>query len=200
MPKVYEDGSTYDVLARFGDALFKRTDFPDSDADLGGTVGWCPVQLTKLVVLQAKHGWSDRETVQRASTDMQVKACLGLGIEQRGPSQPTLCRHRQQMQALNLDVRYQERLRALLLSLELVHDEEPVLIDSVPVKGAGQHQDTDNLLGSAPHGAACMRGGTRCRACAHTPPALVAAARSPFSLRRFPSSPLFPGPAPRGFS
>jgi len=149
MPKVYEKGSIHDVLERFGDALFKRTDFPDSDADLGGTVGWCPIQLTKLVILQAKHGWSDRETVRRAATDMQVKACLDLGIEQLGPSQPTLCRHRQQMQKLKLDIKYQERLRVLLLTLELVRDDEPVLIDSVPVNGAGQHQDTYNLLGSA---------------------------------------------------
>lgn len=149
MPKVYEKGSIYDVLERFGDALFKRTDFPESDEKLGGSVGWCPIQLTKLVILQAKHGWSDRETVRRAATDMQVKACLDLGIEQLGPSQPTLCRHRQQMQTLKLDIKYQQRLRVLLLTLELVHDEEPVLIDSVPVNGAGQHQDTYNLLGSA---------------------------------------------------
>ena len=149
MPKVYEKGSIYDVLERFGGALFKRMDFPESAEELGGSVGWCPIQLTKLVILQAKHGWSDRETVRRAATDMQVKACLDLGIEQLGPSQPTLCRHRQQMQRLKLDIKYQERLRVLLLTLELVHDEEPVLIDSVPVNGAGQHQDTYNLLGSA---------------------------------------------------
>lgn len=149
MPKPYEEGSIYDMLARFGDVLFRRSDFPESDPSLGGTIGWCPVLLTKLVVLQAMHGWTDRETVRRGRVDMQVKACLGLGVEQNGPSQPTLCRHRQQMQALGLDTRYQERLRTLLEALELVSDDEPVLIDSVPVDGAGQQLDTYNLLAAA---------------------------------------------------
>lgn len=149
MPKPYEEGSIYDMLVRFGEVLFSRSDFPASDPSLGGTIGWCPVLLTKLVVLQAMHGWTDRETVRRGRVDLQVKACLGLGIEQDGPSQPTLCRHRQRMQELGLDTRYLERLRALLEALELVSDDEPVLIDSVPVDGAGQQLDTYNLLAAA---------------------------------------------------
>lgn len=149
MPKPYEEGSIYDMLARFGEVLFSRTDFPESDRSLGGTIGWCPLLLTKLVILQATHGWTDRETVRRGRVDLQVKACVGLGIEQDGPSQPTLCRHRQRMQELGLDRRYHERLRTLLEALELVSDDEPVLIDSVPVDGAGQQLDTYNLLGAA---------------------------------------------------
>jgi hypothetical protein len=149
VPRPYEKGSIYDMLARFGDALFPRADFPEADPSLGGTPGWCPVQLTKLVILQASHGWTDREAVRRASLDLQVKACLGLGIEQHGPSQPTLCRHRQQMQALGLDVKYQQRLHGLLRALELVRDDEPVLVDSVPIDGAGQQLDTYNLLAGA---------------------------------------------------
>lgn len=146
MPKPYQEGSIYDVLSKFGEALFSRADFPTSDPLLGGTVGWCPVLLTKLVVLQATRGWTDRETVRRASVDLQVKACLGLGIEQNGPSQPTLCRHRQRMQELELDGKYRRRLEELLIALELVAKDEPVLIDSVPVDGAGQQLDTYNLL------------------------------------------------------
>jgi hypothetical protein len=149
VPRPYEKGSIYDMLARFGEALFPRGDFPEADPSLGGTPGWCPVQLTKLVVLQAAHGWTDREAVRRGSLDLQVKACLGLGIEQHGPSQPTLCRHRQQMQALGLDVKYQQRLQGLLRALELVRDDEPVLVDSVPIDGAGQQLDTYNLLAGA---------------------------------------------------
>ncbi|NJK31902.1 MAG: transposase, partial [Deltaproteobacteria bacterium] len=149
VPHPYEKGSIYDMLARFGEALFPRGDFPEADASLGGTPGWCPVQLSKLAILQAAHGWTDREAVRRGSLDLQVKACLGLGIEQNGPSQPTLCRHRQQMQALGLDVKYQQRLQGLLRALELVRDDEAVLVDSVPIDGAGQQLDTYNLLAGA---------------------------------------------------
>lgn len=149
VPRPYEKGSLYDMLARFGEVLFRRADFPEADASLGGTPGWCPILLTKLVMLQAAHGWTDREAVRRASLDLQVKACLGLGIEQTGPSQPTLCRHRQQMQALGLDVKYQQRLHGLLRVLELVREDEPVLVDSVPIDGAGQQLDTYNLLAGA---------------------------------------------------
>lgn len=145
----YPRGSIYDVLARYGGFLFRRSDFPIAERSRGGEVGWCPVLLSALVVLQQKHGWTDRETVRRATVDLQVKACLGMGIEQRGPSQPTLSRHRELMRQLGLDEVYGARLRDLLEALELVGDEEPVLIDSVPIHGAGQQLDTYNLLAGA---------------------------------------------------
>lgn len=107
------------------------------------------MQLSFLVLLQSKHGWSDRETVNRATVDLQVKACLDMGVEQRGPSQPTLCRHRQVMQELGLDQVCNERLRDLLEALELVGDDEAVLVDSVPIAGAGQQLDSYNLLAAA---------------------------------------------------
>ena len=143
----------FDVLARFGDVIIERSEFPAADASLGGQLGWCVVQLSKLVMLQQHFGWRDREAVRRATKDMEVKACLGLGIEQIGPSQATLCRHRQRMQELDLVERCQERLFALLHAAELLDKNEPVLIDSVPIHGAGQILDSYNLLaGSVRHG------------------------------------------------
>jgi len=109
-------------------------------------VGWCPVLLSKLVVLQAKHSWDDRETVARCGYDLRVKACLGLALDDSGPGQATLCRHRQRMQELGLDEVYLERLQRVLISLELIEPNAPVLIDSVPLEGAGQQLDTYNLL------------------------------------------------------
>jgi hypothetical protein len=53
------------------------------------------------------------------------------------------------MQELGLDQVYNERLRDLLEALELVGDDEAVLVDSVPVSGAGQQLDTYNLLAAA---------------------------------------------------
>jgi hypothetical protein len=147
--KPFERGSVFDVLSRFGGALIRRSDFPDADPLHGGKVGWCPVQLSGLVLLQRMHGWTDREAIRRATMDLQVKACLGMGIEEVGPSQPTLCRHRQTMQELGLEKAYAERLRQLLEALELVSADEPVLIDSVPIDGAGQQLDTYNLLAGA---------------------------------------------------
>lgn len=145
----YERGSIFDILGRYGGFLFRRGDFPIGERNRGGEVGWCPVLLSALVLLQQKHGWSDRETVRRGTVDLQVKACLGMGIEQRGPSQPTLSRHRRLMQDLGLDEVYRDRLRDLLEAVELVSDDEEVLIDSVPVHGAGQQLDTYNLLAGA---------------------------------------------------
>lgn len=147
--KPYPPGSIYDVIARYGRFLFDRRDFPEADPRLGGRLGWCPVQLSALEVLRQKHSWSDAETVRRATVDLSVKACLGMGIEQRGPNQATLSRHRTLMQELGLDEVYLERLRDLLEALELVGDDEAVLIDSVPIDGGGQELDTYNLLAGA---------------------------------------------------
>jgi hypothetical protein len=149
LPEPFEKGSFFDVLYRFGRFIVRSSDFPQSDPLKGGQTGWCPVQLSFLVLLQSKHGWKDRETVNRATVDLQVKACLGLGVEQRGPSQPTLCRHRRIMQELELDQVYNQRLRDLLEALELVGDDEAVLVDSVPISGAGQQLDSYNLLAAA---------------------------------------------------
>jgi len=149
VPQPYPAGSFYDVLERYSGAIIQRRDFPDPGPDFGGQTRWCPVLLSKLVLIQAKHGWRDRETVQRGCTDLQVKACLGLGVEQEGPSQPTLCRHRQLMADLGLDEVYEQRWSALMLALGLLERDEAVLVDSVPVHGAGQVLDTYNLLGAA---------------------------------------------------
>ena len=153
LPRPYKTGSFFDVLERFGSLIIKAEDFPRASHEAGGVPGFCVVLKSKLVLIQRKHGWSDEETVLRARTDLGVKACLGLGVEQEGPSQPTLCRHRQRMQELKLDQVYMQRFVALLQTLELVTPREAVLVDSVPVDGAGQVQDSYNLLaGAVRHG------------------------------------------------
>ena len=149
VPQPYPAWSFYDVLERCGELIILRSDFPDPGPDFGGQTPWCPVLMSKLVIIQDKHGWPDRETVQRCNTDLQVKACLGLGVEQQGPSQPTLVRHRQLMADLGLDDLYERRFTTLLLALELLDRDEAVLVDSVPIRGAGQVLDTYNLLGAA---------------------------------------------------
>jgi hypothetical protein len=149
LPEPLEKGSFYDVLHRFGRFIVRSSDFPQSDPLKGGLDGWCQTQLSFLVLIQRKHDWTDRETVRRATADLHVKACLDMGVEQLGPSQPTLCRHRQLMQELGLDQRYNDRFRDLLEALELVGDDEAVLVDSVPIHGAGQQLDSYNLLARA---------------------------------------------------
>lgn len=153
IPEPYPPGSFYDVLERYGELIIRRQDFPPADPSQGGSDPWCPVAKSKLVLIQRYNGWKDRETVQRATTDMQVKACLGLGVDQHGPSQPTLVRHRQAMEEQNLHEVYMQRFTALVQMLELLETEEPVALDTVPIDGAGQVLDTFNLL------AACIRKG-----------------------------------------
>jgi hypothetical protein len=149
VPQPYKPYSFYWVLEHYGDVLMVREDFPTTARAAGGADDWCPVLMSKLLLIQRKHGWSDRETVQRATTDLQVKACLGLGIEQQGPSQATLSRRRAQLQQLDLVDRYERRFVSLLKALELLAADEPVAVDSYPVRGAGQVLDTFNLLGAA---------------------------------------------------
>ena len=148
-PEPFEVGSLYHVLYEYGDYLIRREDFPVVDPALGGNPGWCQVLLSKLVLLRQRHGWSEREAVRRARMDMQTKACLGLGLEQNGPSQPTLSRHERLMQELALDEVYEQRFAELLEALGLLSRTEPVLVDSVPIHGAGQQLDSYNLLAGA---------------------------------------------------
>jgi hypothetical protein len=146
LPRTYETGSLYEVMARYGDLIIRWEDWPEESHGQGGTWSYCPVMMSKLVVLQRAGGWTDRETVRRASYDLMVKDCLGLGVEQKGPSQSKLCRHRQAMQSKGLQEVYQQRFVALLKRLELVDKNEAVLVDSVPIEGAGQVMDSYNLL------------------------------------------------------
>jgi hypothetical protein len=146
IPNPYSRGSFYDVLERFGALIIHRGDFPEWDGSRGGEEPWCPVLLSKLVLIQQKRGWNDRETVQHATTNLQVKACLGLGVESQGPSQPTLCRHRALMKELGLHEVYHTRFLQLLKTADLLKEDVPVAVDTVPVWGAGQVQDTITLL------------------------------------------------------
>jgi hypothetical protein len=146
LPQTYEAGSLYDIMARYGDLIIRREDWPEQSHAQGGTWSYCPVMMSKLVVLQRAGGWTDRETVRRVSYDLMVKDCLGLGVEQKGPSQSKLCRHRLAMQTKGLAEVYHQRFVALLKTLELVDKNEGVLVDSVPIEGAGQVMDSYNLL------------------------------------------------------
>lgn len=152
----YPRGSIYDVLERYGSLIIKREDFPEDNHDLGGGEGWCPILKTKLVLLQARHGWKDRETIERATNDLRVKACLGLGVEADGPSQPTLSRHRALMRNLGLAEVYNERFTGLIVALGLIDKTDPVAVDTVPITGAGQVLDVFNLLASSIRKAICV--------------------------------------------
>src|SRR5262245_52982356 len=138
LPQPYPRGSFYDVLERLGAIVVRASDFPHRDPRDGGADAYCPVLLSRLVLLPRHPGWADRETVHRARCDMAVKACLGLGLDQAGPSQPTLCRHRNKMQHKQLEPLYMERMVQLLKTLDLVQKDEAVAVDSMPVEGAGQ--------------------------------------------------------------
>ncbi len=118
VPQPYDPYSFYGVLETYGELLILREDFPRPDDASGGADRWCPVLMAKLVLIQRKHGWTDLDTVQRATTDLQVKACLGLGIEQQGPSQATLSRRRSEMQQLKLIDKYEQRFIDLVSALE----------------------------------------------------------------------------------
>jgi hypothetical protein len=143
----YEPTSIFGMLEQFGELIISREDYPEPAHT--GPPSWCRVLLSKLVILQRHHGWSDRETVDRATNDLRVKACLGLGIEQEGPSQPKLSTHRSLMQQLGLTDVYEQRFVELVKLLELLDPHEPVLVDSVPVTGAGQVLDAYNLIAAA---------------------------------------------------
>ena len=55
LPQTYEAGSLYDMMARYGDLIIRRQDWPDGDTEESGTWGYCPVMMSKLVVTAA--GW-----------------------------------------------------------------------------------------------------------------------------------------------
>lgn len=149
VPVPYKPGSFYFAVEMYAPLIVLRQDFPEPDPSLGGSDGWCPVYLSKLVLIQQKHGWNDRETVQHARTNLQVKACLNVGADAPAPSQPTLTRHRARMQELGLAEAYSERFLDLIEALELVDMVGTVAVDSVPIDGAGQVLDTFNLLAAA---------------------------------------------------
>lgn len=100
IPQPYPEDSFYALLERCGHLIIREDDFP---APAGpGQRPHDPVMLSKLVLLMAKNSWTEREASRRSEFDLQVKACLGLGIDQRGPSQSTISRHRGRMKRLGL--------------------------------------------------------------------------------------------------
>jgi hypothetical protein len=146
-PQPYEPTSIFGMLEQFGELIISRQDFPEPAHT--GPPSWCKVLLSKLVIIQRHHGWSDRETVDRATNDLRVKACLGLGVEQEGPSQAKLSTHRSLMEEFGLLDGYERRFVELVKLLGLLDPHEPALIDSVPVTGAGQVLDAYNLIAAA---------------------------------------------------
>nr|MBC8327361.1 transposase [Planctomycetota bacterium] len=145
-PDPYEAHSFLGLLETLGEHLFDRRDFPPDQST--GTSAWCPVLMTKLILIQRKNSWSDEQTVDAARQRLDVKACLGLGIHQPGPSAAKLSRHRTMLAERGLLERYERRFLDLVKQIGLLGESEPLLVDSVPVHGAGQVLDTFNLLGA----------------------------------------------------
>ena len=145
-PSPYPVWSWYGILERYGALIIRREDFPDFDGTRGGEEGWDPVLVAKLELIRQRNGWADRTAVDAGHNDLRVKACLGLGVDEDGPSQSTLCRIRLYMQEHGLDAVYNQRFIELLKALELLKEEAPVAVDTVPIAGAGQVQDSFNLL------------------------------------------------------
>lgn len=144
VPQPYADDSFFALIEQSAHLIIREADFPPPAGP--GQRPHDPVMLSKLVLLMTRFGWTEREAARRTEFDLQVKACLGLGIDERGPSQPTIHRHRDRMKSLGLDTLYLDRLTKLLRRLDLIQRDEGLMADSTPVAGAGQVLDTFNLL------------------------------------------------------
>ncbi len=139
-------GSLYAFLADARQQVFRDADF----CDLFGKTGRPsvpPSQLCVALLLQAREGTSDDETIQRTAYDLRWKVALGLEIDEKLCAKSTLQLFRAK---LILHERYQKLFQASVEECKrsglLRKKRLEVAIDTTPVFGRGAVKDTFNLI------------------------------------------------------
>ena len=94
-----EAGSVFAFLAEHRDRLFPASMFADLFPSGRGRPSIPPEVVASVIVLQALHGYSDREAVDAVTFDLRWKAACGYAIDAKGFDPSTLTYWRRRLAA-----------------------------------------------------------------------------------------------------
>ena len=125
--------------------IVSADDFRDFYAE-DGTKSCCPLVLTGMLLLQARHNVPDDEVVLRAHQDLSWRYALGLEGLDRPPGVTSLRRFRTKLREKRGDDFLHKRTLALAVDTGALHDIELQTADSTNTDCRGAVIDTFNLV------------------------------------------------------
>jgi hypothetical protein len=139
-------GSMFAFLAAHRHELFPDEEFADLFPSGRGRPSVPASVMAAVLVLQALHDYSDRETAEAVRCDLRWKVALGLAVDDEGFDASTLVYWRRRLAASARPHRIGEKVRAVVAQTGILAGRRARVVDSTLLADAVATQDTITQL------------------------------------------------------
>lgn len=144
--ELLEPGSVFAFLAEHRLALFPEEMFADLFGSARGRPSVPADVVAAVLVLQALHGYSDREATEAVTFDLRWKAACGLGVQAAGFHPTTLTYWRRRLAKSERPNRIFEAINAVVMETGVLRGKNRRALDSTVLEDAVATQDTVTQL------------------------------------------------------
>jgi len=142
-------GSMFAFLAQHRQELFADDEFEDLFPSGKGRPSIPASVMASVLVLQALHDFSDRETAEAARCDLRWKVATGMALDHKGFDPSTLVYWRRRLAKSDRPHRINEAVRGVVEQTGIVRGRRKRAVDSTILADAVATQDTVTQLISA---------------------------------------------------
>jgi hypothetical protein len=139
-------GSMFAFLAEHRHGLFPDAEFADLFPSGRGRPSVPASVMAAVLVLQALHDYSDRETAEAVRCDLRWKVALGLAVDDEGFDASTLVYWRRRLAASERPHRIGDKVRAVVAQTGVLAGRRARVVDSTLLADAVATQDTVTQL------------------------------------------------------
>lgn len=143
------EGSMFAFLARHRHELFADGEFEDLFPSGKGRPSIPASVMASVLVLQALHDFSDRETAEAARCDLRWKVATGMALDHKGFDPSTLVYWRRRLAKSDRPHRISDAVRVVVEQTGIVRGRRKRAVDSTILADAVATQDTITQLISA---------------------------------------------------
>src|SRR3954468_15018722 len=143
------DGSMFGFLAEHRRELFADSDFDDLFPVRRGRPSIPASVMASVLVLQALHDYSDRETEDAARCDLRWKVATGMALDHKGFDASTLVYWRRRLAASKRPHRINDAVKQVVEQTGILRGRRRRAVDSTILADAVATQDTITRLISA---------------------------------------------------
>ncbi|KAE8762466.1 transposase [Georgenia thermotolerans] len=144
--ELLEPGSVFAFLAEHRLALFPEGVFADLFRSVRGRPSVPADVIAAVLVLQALHGFSDREATEAVTFDLRWKAACGLGVQAPAFHPTTLTYWRRRLAKSERPNRIFEAITAVVMETGVLRGKNRRALDSTVLEDAVATQDTVTQL------------------------------------------------------
>jgi len=140
------EGSFFGLLAEHGDRIVRDGDFAECYSPRMGRPSIPPSLLAKVMLLQHRTGASDEQAMECVAWDLRWKVAVGLAVDHEGWHPTSLTKFRARLLLHDKEQLALENTLRLAEEIGMLEGTAEQIIDSTPMLGAAETQDTVRLV------------------------------------------------------